>query len=96
MIHSTSDETREYEVEYEAPDATREYDNDEEYKDMIATFNTYAADYEEAKQTYHIDSIYNEFYCSTPTEIAYEQMYHDLYDELRDLPAITHLSLIHI
>ena len=65
-IDPTADET----VEYEDPDATREYDNDEEYKDMIATFNTYAADYEEAKHTYHIDSIYNEFYCSTPTEIA--------------------------
>ena len=57
---------------------------------MIATFTTYAEDYEEAKETYHSNKVFEEHFASTPVEAAYQQMYHDLYDDLRDLPAIMH------
>ena len=76
-------------IEYEDPDKTLEY-SDDEHKEMIATFATYAEDYEEAKATYHIDKVFEEHFASTPVEAAYQQMYNDLYDELRDMPAIMH------
>ena len=41
----TQDDT----IEYDDPDKTLEY-SDDEYKEMIATFTTYAEDYEEAKE----------------------------------------------
>ena len=76
-------------IEYEDPDETLEYSN-EEHKEMLATFHMYSEDYEEAKANYHFNTVFEENFVSTPTEVAYQQMYHDLYDELRDLPAIMH------
>ena len=73
-------------IEYEDPDETQEYE------EMMATFETYHDDWQEAKDTYHINKIFEEHFDGTPVEQAYEQMYHDLYDEFRELPAITTTS----
>ena len=79
----SGDTTNDTTIEYEDPDETKEYE------EMMATFETYHDDLQEAKAEYHVNKIFEEHFDGTPVDKAYEQMYHDLYDEFRGLPAIT-------
>ena len=80
---ASGDTSNDTTIEYEDPDETKEYE------EMMATFETYHNDLQEAKAEYHISKVFEEHFDGTPVDKAYEQMYHDLYDEFRDLPAIT-------